>query len=203
MTIGVGMTLEEFKTVFRTQELMSKLERAQTAGLRRLGAMTRTVAKRSMRKGRFMKVSEFPPELKALLNGGLDKKGKAIRRSTLDISPMPKLASRPKQAPLYYGKQLRDFVLYAVDPMRMSVVTGAAKLGGMTPERTPELLEHGGTRNESVGVWRKFYVNGNAQIRLVNPQTRTITYEGRGFMQSAHNIAVDSLVPQIWENSIK
>jgi hypothetical protein len=202
--IGVGMTINQFKTVFAKQALMTKIERAQTNGLRAVGAMTRIVAKRSMRRGRFMKVAEFPPELKALISGMRDNAtGKLVTRKTLNISPMPKLASRPNQAPLYYGKQLRDFVLYFVDPARMSVVTGPAKLERMKQKGTPELLEHGGKRTESVGSWKKLYNNGQPIIRLANPRTRSITYEGRGFMKSAHNIAVDSLVPQIWENSLR
>lgn len=200
----IGMTVKQFKQHLRTQELWTAIQKAQHKGLRRIGSYTRGVVMKRMRRGRFMKVSEYPPDLKRLLTVGRDEQGR-FTKGAHDVQPIPKLASDPRknQGPMVYTGLLKRFIFFVVDPWKMSVVTGPALLSGMKKKRTPELLEQGGQRDEDVGEWGKIYINGKPVVRLVRARARTIRYRPRGFMFYGHNQAVDKLVPQVWEDSLR
>ena len=203
MVAQLGFSVKTLRGRFVNKEsILTPLQRAYYRGLKAIGAQERKIARRSMRKGRPLKPSEYPPELAALVDQGRDKRGR-FTAGVEDVSPIPMKHSKPGVPPLVYSGLIKQHIYFDVDVVQMSVVAGAAALPGIKEKRTVELMEHGGRREGTVGEWVKRYVNGKPVVRLANFERRSITYPERAFMEPAAEVTIDDLVPRIWEESFR
>lgn len=207
----LGFNVKQLRGKFVEREtIMTPLQRAQYSGLRSIGAKTRSIAKLSMKKGRVAKSHEWPREVRELL-GIAEQEGRVQGRNkttgrfekVADVVPVPRLHSKPGQPPLYYQGLIRKHVYFVADSSTMSVVTGPVALPGVSERGTPELHEYGGRRPTKVGQWELIYIGGRRIVRLVNFETRSVTYEARPYMRPAQAAAVSQLVPKVWEDSLK
>lgn len=214
MAVSIGMSVKQVgNAIVKPEKLLSAYQRAGMKRLRSHGALTRTIAKRSMRKGTYKKPSQYPEELKELLGVGRDSKGRFTAgkgAEVTDILPRPKnsASSAPgsKQSPKWWTKLLRDHIYYAPpDAIKLSVIMGPATLPGIRQKDTLSLLEDGGTRTQKAGgEWTLIY-EGRTPIkaRLARRVRKSVKYRGHQTMARAHEEALDQNMPDIWKDSIK
>lgn len=190
------MDMRALKRQFvRPTAVMTPVERAELRGLKRIGAATRTIARRSMRRGgRRQSISQFDPMLKRLVR---EQQQRGIRNSELDIVPWPIRSSKPGQPPRTRSRRIRDNVFFIASLPQRSVVIGPQIYDG---KDVPGLLEFGGTAE--AGTWVTIWENGRPKIRLAKGRRKRVKVEPRPFMRPAYETALDDLVPEIWRNSI-
>lgn len=214
--MSIGLDIKTVgKKFIKPEAIIDPLERAAIRKLARHGGLTQKITKRSMRRGRKARPSEYPDELKALLFGrdgtgakwlgaGRDSKtGRFVERIS-DIQPTPKISARPDQSPKYWTKLLRNHIYFVVDRYRMSVIIGPADLPGQTPRDTPRVLEEGGVRmQKSGGEWIAIYEGGQPRrIRLARRRRKPVRYRGHKYVETSHAEALDRNMPEIWRDSV-
>ena len=116
----------------------------------------------------------------------LSKFGAYVRTAARHSIRKRKAVSKPGQPPSSHAGQLRDFLWFAYDTERRSVVIGPARLSDK-PGNAPEALEYGGHSQAAVGPGRRL---------------RTINIAKRPFMGPAYEQEKDKL-PSMWANSVK
>jgi len=207
MAFSVGISVKEIRGKFlEPAELMSAVDRAKFKGARQFGAFTRSVARRSMRKGgREATFAEFDPDLAKLVFGseakqGRNAAGQFLSYADVDLRPWPIVGAKPGDPPKYRSRTLRDNIFFVVDKNARSVVTGptSTKYGGV-----PELLEYGGQAYEAARQWVEFWEGNRRLIRLATKPGSRVTLKPRPYMAPAYETALDRLVPDVWENSIR
>lgn len=198
---GLRMDMKAIKSKFMDRKaVLNRFDKAAARVLSRVGALTRTRARRSMRPGgKKAKVSQFDDSLKKVLGELRDEKGRFKKTDTLDIKPWPVISSKPGEAPRTRSRQLKDKIFFAADSSHRSVVTGPQI---QRDSDVPELLEFGGLSESDESEWVKFWSNGNRVIRLVAKGKARIRLKARPYMGPAHDAAVESLIPGIWQNAL-
>ena len=193
---GIRMDMRAIKRQFvKPTAVITPLERAELRGLKRVGAATRTIARRSMRRGgRKKSVSQFDPVLRRLVS---EQQQAGIRTGELDILPWPVRTSKPGRPPLTRSRRIRDNVFFIASLQQRSVIIGPQIYDG---KDVPGLLEFGGTAE--AGTWVTIWENGRPKIRLAKGRRKRVKVEPRPFMRPAYDKALDDLVPDIWRNSI-
>lgn len=193
---GIKLDLKAIKRQFVNRPaVMSRVERSEFRGMKRIGAATRTIARRSMRRGgRRKSVSQFDPMLKRLVD---KQRESGIQVSDLDIMPWPVRTSKPGRAPLTRSRKIRDNIFFIVSMQQRSVIIGPQIYDG---EDIPGLLEFGGTTD--AGTWVTIWEGGRPKIRLAKQRRQRVKVEPRPFMRPAYETALDDLVPEIWRNSV-
>ena len=93
--------------------------------------------------------------------------------------------SVPGAPPFSHVGLLRQFILFAYEPSRGSVVIGAVQLGGKTGGDAPRLLEHGGSA-----------------LRMRRGKLVRCQYQPRPFMQPAFDRELSRLSP-LWRDAIR
>ena len=191
---SVGANLKSIKSQFLDRPaITSSLDKASRKRLNRFGATTRQIARRSMRKGGqpLKQRSKWPDELRHLAGD--------TPTDRLDISPMPRLASRRGEPPRYRSRGLRDRIFYVLPPSHQSVLIGPQ----LYATGDAETLEYGGPAKTRARKWVAWWENGRRKIRLVNGGGRRVKIDARPFMAPAYNTALDRLVPGIWKDSLR
>ena len=194
---GLRMRFSSIRSQFLDrQQIMNRYDKAALKGLTRFGGLTRTISRRSMRVRKTKaKVSEFDPELKALLREDASQSG----RNKPDISPWPLRTSKPGSAPFARNRQLKDKIFFVADKKRRSVVIGPQIRAGTDDMGS---LETGGFISKPAKQWVKFYDQGVRKIRLVAKGGRRVRLKARPYMKPAYDKAVETLIPGIWQNSL-
>lgn len=192
---SVGANLKKIKASFLDRPaVISSLDRAAVSRLKRVGSLTRTVARRSMRKGGqpLKQRSRWPAELIALAG--------STPLSKLDINPMPRRSAAPGEPPRYRTKSIRDKIFFVTSQDRRSVVIGPQiyKRGD-----TPGIVEFGGTSSEPARRWVAWWEGGVRKIRLAKGGRGRTKVKPRPYMAPAYNTAIDRLIPGIWQDSLK
>ncbi|MCR9200429.1 MAG: hypothetical protein NXI04_17475 [Planctomycetaceae bacterium] len=197
--MGIRADLKSIKRRFVDRPaIINKFDKTALRKLRRVGAMTRTIARRSIRKGgRRKSASQFDPELRRLVDESREKYGLSL--NDLDISPYPVRTSAPGKPPKYRNRDLRDKLFFVADLNTRSVITGPQVFDG---EDIPGQIEFGGTSGDEAKEWVAFWEAGGRKIRLVGKAGRRLETKPRPFMAPAHEAAIDRLVPGIWQDSI-
>jgi hypothetical protein len=201
----IRMDLKSIKRqVLDRQQVMNRFDKAAIVGLRRFGGFTRSVIRRSMKKGgQVAPRSRWPNELKALIGNGRDSAGKFQGAGELDILPRPRIASRRGRPPRYrQTRLLKDKIFFIVATTGRSVVIGPQVWGMHDPAGT---LEHGGEIGGPLGYrreWVAWWDGGKRKIRLVAKGGRRIRIKPRPYVEPAYDLALDSKVPGLWQDSI-
>ena len=118
--------------------IMQGLSKARRKNLTVVGALVRTVARRSMRKPRRMKVAEFEAAIPQQDHWRYDpdKAKWPLKR--------PFVPSEPGQPPRVRTGLLKKFLYFVYDERTKSVVIGPAKLDNVSAPDVPSILEFGG-----------------------------------------------------------
>lgn len=199
---GIRADLKSIKRQFLDRPaVMSRFDKAALRRLAKFGGRTRTIARRSMRKGgRRKTVSQFDPELRKLLRQGRDERGRFVGfQDSNDIKPWPVTHSAPGKSPNALSRTLKDKIFFVANLDKRNVVIGPQVFDRSD---VPGLLEDGGTAEDNAGKWVAFWENGVRKIRLAKNAGPRIKVKARPYMQPAYDKAVDALVPGIWQDSI-
>lgn len=199
---GLRMSFKAVKGKFlKPQAIISARDKQATRRLARVGALTRTISRRSMRPGgRRAKVSQFSPELKRLIGKLRDTKGRFRSSGEYDIKPWPIIGSDPGVPPRARTRELKDRIYFVASLKTRSVVTGptVTHTGGV-----PRVLEFGGETKTQRREWVSFWSGGKRKIRLSRKTAGRIRLKPRPYMGPAHDKAIDRLIPGIWKDSIR
>lgn len=150
---------------FDRARVIQAMDRAARRNLSKFGAFVRTRARTSLRYRNKPSSAGSPPHVhKTLTRTKTSKKGKVSKQS---VSP------------------LRDFLFFAYDGSRKSVVIGPVKLNDRQGS-VPEVLEHG----------------GSSVIRDSLGRQRSVVIAARPFMRPALD-ATRKELPSIWRDSIQ
>ncbi|WP_146510779.1 hypothetical protein [Thalassoglobus neptunius] len=145
--------------------------------LKRAGALIMTIARRSIRKPRRVRIGE-------LTNNQIERHERRIRRAKREGFPRPKLPYKhadPGEPPRSATGFLKKFILYGYDKIEEWVVVGPLK----SKTGTVHLLEHGGT----------------AQLPGFRGKIFTMDFKGNPFMRPAEEKARPKL-PQLFQNAL-
>ena len=115
----------------------------------------------------------------------LSKFGAFVWRSAKSSIRKRKKPSAPGKPPRSHTGLLRNFIFFAFDPNRRSVVIGPVRLMNRDGS-VPSLLEYGGT----------------ARRRKRDGKMGTVMYKARPYMGPAFEKEKESL-PSLWRDSIK
>lgn len=150
---------------FDRSAVIKRTDAAIRKNLSKYGAFVRTRARSSLRYRDKTSTPGAPPSLhKTMFRMKTSKKGVTKKQS---VSP------------------LREFLFFAYDDSRKSVVIGPSKLSGKIGS-APQALEYGGV----------------SIVRAPGGGTRTVQIRARPFMRPAAE-ATNRELPSIWQNSIK
>ena len=201
---GIRYDLKSIKREFLDRRaVMSRMDKAAITGLRKFGGFTRTVIRRSMRKGgQVAPRSRWPNELKKLIGNGRDSSGRFHGAGELDIVPLPRIGSRARTSPRYRSRLLKDKIFYVLPPTGRSVVIGP-QVWGM--HDAPGTLEDGGEIGGPYGYrreWVAWWDGGKRKIRLVAKGGRRIKLKPRPYVEPAYETALDAKVPGLWRDSV-
>ena len=131
------LTFKEAKAnFFDRQVVVDAVDEGSRKVLSQLGAFTKTVAQRSIKQARRLKLEEMSPEMQAQYQG-------------TKVSQRPYKSSEPGEPPRSRTRKLKKGILYAFDPSTKSAVAGAMKF---SPSSAPEVLEHGGSSEVEIVV---------------------------------------------------
>lgn len=131
------LTFKEAKAnFFDRQVVVDAIDKESREVLTKLGAYAKTVAQRSIKQARRLKLEEMSPEMQAQYEG-------------TKVSQRPYKSSEPGEPPRSRTKKLKKGILYAFDPATKSAVAGAMKF---SPSPAPQVLEYGGTSEVDVVV---------------------------------------------------
>ena len=162
LNMSISMAKSNF---FDRSAVITRMKKATMRNLSKFGAYVRTRARTSLRYRDKPSMPGQPPHAhKTMRRTKTSKKGKV---STQSVSP------------------LRDFLFFAADQSRTSVVIGPARLSGRLGD-APSALEYG----------------GSSVVRAPGGGTRTVQIAARPFMRPAFEDTKDKL-PEIWRNSLQ
>lgn len=198
----LGMNINQVRQrILQPEKVLTPFERMALGKLKRHGGLTRRTMQQMMRPGTLARVSEYPEDLRRLL----DSKGRDAAEAMRDIRPRPKRKAKPNAGPLYWTKLLRKHIYFIPDAGSMSVITGVADLPGASPDRTPQILNEGGIRTEKTGgEWVFIYEGGRpTKVRLAKQKRGQVRYREFGYAEKAHDIALTKDVPDMYRNSIR
>lgn len=141
------LTFQAAKANFFDREVVTKaVDEGSREELSKLGAYTRTVAQRSIKQARRLKMEEMSPEMQAQYKG-------------TKVSQRPYKSSEPGETPRSRTKKLKRGILYAFDPATKSAVAGAMKFSASP---APSVLEDGGSSEVEIIVAPKRKKRGPA-----------------------------------------
>ena len=123
----------------------------------------------------------------------LSKFGAYVRRTARQSIRKRKGISKPGHPPSSHTGLLKQFIFFAYEPNRRSVVIGPERLGGRG--EAPPALEYGGPSH----TIDYLYPGGNSRRRKVH---RPITVRPRPYMGPAFAKETPTL-PQMWRDSVR
>lgn len=175
---------------FDRKVVLDKLDKASHRALAKFGAFVMTRAKSSLRYSKKSSAPGQPPKVHRFAS----------------VRKFSKKLGRHKTRP---SSPLRDFIFFAYDPERQSVVIGPVALPGAVGPRALETIEYGGsepandrviTVTNAVGRDAKgrFLSGGKGRVTL----TGTLHYKARPFMGPALVAERANLAP-LWQDSIR
>jgi len=128
----------------------------------------------------------------------LGKFGAFVRQRARTSIRKRKAVSEPGQPPSSHLGLVRQWILFAFDKVRKSVVIGAARLRGKIGN-APEALERGGPSQTLVRLQHRG-LRGFLQGML--RQTRTTNVRARPYMQPAFDAEIGKL-PGMFQDTVK
>ena len=161
-------------TFFDDKRVLAAASKAQRTSLVRSGAFIRTVARRSMKKGRMLRPDEMDPSQRR----AWETRVAIARRQGKPKPQRPRKSSAPGSPPHVRSGQLKRRLFFGWDTAARSVVVGPAKYKrGIAPS----VLEYGGT---------------------VKYRKKSYRVEPRPYMKPALHEEIKRM-PRRWRNSIK
>lgn len=158
-----------------TKVVYEKLDRATAKSLRTVGALTRVVAKRSLKKPRQMKLSEMSPRQVASYR----KRQKIAKLNGWKRPYRPLRKAKPGDPPKNRSGALKNAIFFGYDAASKSTVIGPVPLH----TKSAHALEHGGT------------------VSLPDPRGKRVsmTFAGNPFMSPALE-EVSEKIPEHFNN---
>ncbi|MCC6360625.1 MAG: hypothetical protein IT450_17945 [Phycisphaerales bacterium] len=147
--------MANMKRAFFDRDVVMRAENAATlSAMRKIGAMIRTVARRSMRKARQMKLDEMKPEDAAKWR----MQQRIAKYYGRKAPPRPLKGSDPGSPPRYrWSRLLKDRLFFAYDSSTRTVVIGPERLG-RNGGKVPRLLEEGGVGDNGKHIAARPYM---------------------------------------------
>jgi hypothetical protein len=158
--------VEQFKAAFfDSPKIMRSVDTATRRALSKFAAFVRTRARTSLKYGDKPSAPVSPPTIhKTMVRTKTSKKTGVTK--TQSVSP------------------LREFIFFAYEAARQSVVIGPAKLNKIGD--APKALEYGGT-----------------SMIMDHGKTVSIRVRPRPFMHPAFETEIKKSLPQLWKNSVR
>jgi len=135
LTLTIDDALANF---FDRRRIIDSLDATAAQGASRWGAYVRRTARTSIRKARRQRLTELTPDERRRFR----IREEYAQRQGRPKPKLPFLPSEPGEPPRSVTGLLKDFLFFAYDPQRRSVVVGPAKLNGGSG--APQILEEGG-----------------------------------------------------------
>lgn len=205
---GISLNMKALKRQFLDrQQIMNAFDKAALRSLKQVGALTRTIARRSMRKGgRRATYAQFDSGLKKLITQMRNERGQFRSTDELDIAPWPRIGGPAGGPPRFRSTRLlKDKIFFIADLKNRSVIIGPqiwqTFAGGGSD--IPGLVEFGGNSGEPKREWVRIWDHGQRKIRLVAKGGPAVRLKPRPYMAPAYDKALDLLLPGMYRNSIK
>lgn len=198
---GITANMRSIRSKFVDREIVQKrFNRMALRTLKRYGALTRSVARRGMRVGgKKAKVSQFDPELAALVGQGRNNAGQFTGFGDIDVEPWPVVGSLPGKPPKARTRKLKDGIFFIANIQKRSVIIGPQMKAGAD---IPGLLEFGGTSKDERRRWVVIWEGGRRKIRLAKGNGAGVKIKARPYMKPAYEAALSRLVPQMYRDAL-
>lgn len=146
-------------------------------------------------------------------NTVLSKFGAFVRRTAKGLIRKRKRSSNPGEPPSSHVGTLKEFIYFAYDTARRSVVIGPMKTNqvffnssGPVKGTVPEVLESGGTIRVfevfKYGRWQRADLRSRRSVTGLPTRIRNVTIEARPYMGPAAKKELPKL-PSMWANSLR
>lgn len=133
----------------------------------------------------------------------LSRFGAFVRRTARQSIRKRKGISKPGHPPSSHTGLLKQFIFFAYEPSRRSVIIGPEKLTGRVGQTALPALEYGGESTTWDMVSRREHVNDRGVYRVHRgKQYRQIRIQARPYMGPAFAKEKPKM-PQMWRDSIR
>ncbi len=156
------LSIKEAKAGFFDRDaVIDQVDKTAAQGASRWGAFVRRTARTSIRKARRKTMAELTTDERQRFRiyESLNRRGELHGQSK---PKLPLASSKPGEPPRSIRGDLKQFLFFAYDPERRSVVVGPAKLNGKQGN-APQVLEEGGYavthRGERVRIEERPYMD--------------------------------------------